>query len=107
MVAQIPSLLLSLATAIVVTRVTTSESMTTQASTQLGNPLALIIAGGIIVLLGLVPGIPSFIFLTLGIAAGLAGYFLSKNADKKIAEAANDASLAASAIFLSAFFERK
>jgi len=92
LVAQIPSLLLSLATAIVVTRVTTSESMTTQASTQLGNPLALIIAGGIIVLLGLVPGMPSFIFLTLGIAAGLAGYFLSKNADKKIAEAANDAS---------------
>ena len=92
LVAQIPSLLLSLATAIVVTRVTTSESMTTQASTQLGNPLALIIAGGIIILLGLVPGMPSFIFLTLGIAAGLAGYFLSKNADKKIAEAANDAS---------------
>ena len=75
LVAQIPSLLLSLATAIVVTRVTTSESMTTQASTQLGNPLALIIAGGIIILLGLVPGMPSFIFLTLGIAAGLAGYF--------------------------------
>ena len=92
LVAQIPSLLLSLATAIVVTRVTTSESMTTQASTQLGNPLALIIAGGIIILLGLVPGMPSFIFLTLGIAAGLTGYFLSKSADKKIAEAANDVS---------------
>ena len=92
LVAQIPSLLLSLATAIVVTRVTTSESMTTQASSQLGNPLALIIAGGIIILLGLVPGMPSFIFLTLGIAAGLAGYFLSKSADKKIAEAANDVS---------------
>ena len=92
LVAQIPSLLLSLATAIVVTRVTTSESMTTQASTQLGNPLALIIAGGIIILLGLVPGMPSFIFLTLGIAAGLAGYFLSKSADKKIAEAANEVS---------------
>jgi len=92
LVAQIPSLLLSLATAIVVTRVTTSESMTTQASSQLGNPVALIIAGGIIILLGLVPGMPSFIFLTLGIAAGLAGYFLSKSADKKIAEAANDVS---------------
>ena len=92
LVAQIPSLLLSLATAIVVTRVTTSESMTTQASTQLGNPLALIIAGGIIILLGLVPGMPSFIFLTLGIASGLTGYFLSKSADKKIAEAANDVS---------------
>ena len=67
LVAQIPSLLLSLATAIVVTRVTTSESMTTQASTQLGNPIALIVAGAIIILLGLVPGMPSFIFLSLGL----------------------------------------
>jgi flagellar biosynthesis protein FlhA len=47
LVAQIPSLLLSLATAIIVTRVTTSESMTVQAKTQLSNPLALIVAGGI------------------------------------------------------------
>ena len=93
LVAQIPSLLLSLATAIVVTRVTTSESMTTQASTQLGNPLALIVAGGIIILLGLVPGMPSFIFLSLGLAAGLTGYYLSKNADKKIEQAATQAAI--------------
>jgi len=38
LVAQIPSLLLSLSTAIIVTRVTTSESMTEQAKTQLSNP---------------------------------------------------------------------
>ena len=43
LVAQIPSLLLSLATAIIVTRVTTAETMTNQAKTQLGNPLALVI----------------------------------------------------------------
>jgi len=93
LVAQIPSLLLSLATAIVVTRVTTSESITTQASSQLGNPLALIVAGGIIILLGLVPGMPSFIFLSLGLAAGLTGYYLSKNADKKIEQAATQAAV--------------
>jgi flagellar biosynthesis protein FlhA len=97
LVAQIPSLLLSLATAIVVTRVTTSESMTTQASTQLGNPLALIVAGGIIILLGLVPGMPSFIFLSLGLAAGVTGYYLSKNADKKIEQAATQAAVATKA----------
>ena len=97
LVAQIPSLLLSLATAIVVTRVTTSESMTTQASTQLGNPLALIVAGGIIILLGLVPGMPSFIFLSLGLAAGLTGYYLSKNADKKIEQAATQAAVTSKA----------
>ena len=92
LVAQIPSLLLSLATAIVVTRVTTSESMTTQASTQLGNPIALIVAGAIIILLGLVPGMPSFIFLSLGLGAGITGYMLSKNADKKLALTAKQAS---------------
>jgi flagellar biosynthesis protein FlhA len=41
LVAQIPALFLSLATAIIVTRVTTSESMTEQASSQLSNPPAL------------------------------------------------------------------
>ena len=77
LVAQIPSLLLSLATAILVTRVTTSETMTTQAKGQLTNPLALIVAGGILVLLGLVPGMPTMIFVLLGIgSAGLGIYFL-------------------------------
>ncbi|MFQ3309082.1 MAG: flagellar biosynthesis protein FlhA [Porticoccaceae bacterium] len=83
LVAQIPSLLLSLATAIIVTRVTTSESMTVQAKTQLSNPLALIVAGGILVLLGLVPGMPTIIFLALGIGAIVIGYKLSKTADQQ------------------------
>lgn len=79
LVAQIPSLLLSLATAIIVTRVTTSETMTHQAKNQLGNPVALIIAGAIIILLGLVPGMPTVIFLALGIAATAVGLWLYKN----------------------------
>ena len=78
LVAQIPTLLLSLATAIIVTRETTADSMTVQAKSQLSNPLALIVAGGILVLLGLVPGMPSLIFLSLGIVAGVSGYAMSK-----------------------------
>ena len=78
LVAQIQTLLLSLATAIIVTRVTTADSMTVQAKSQLSNPLALIVAGGILVLLGLVPGMPSLIFLSLGIVAGVSGYAMSK-----------------------------
>ena len=91
LVAQIPTLLLSLATAIIVTRVTTADSMTIQAKTQLSNPLALIVAGGILVLLGLVPGMPSLIFLSLGIAAGLAGYTMSRriSRNKSLGEANN------------------
>ncbi|CAN1489687.1 FlhA Flagellar biosynthesis pathway, component FlhA [Burkholderiaceae bacterium] len=72
LVAQIPSLLLSLATAIIVTRVTTSESMTEQASSQLANPSALFISSGILAVLGLVPGMPHLMFITLAAAtAGL------------------------------------
>ena len=72
LVAQIPSLFLSLATAIIVTRVTTAESMTEQALTQMSNPAALFIGGGILAVLGLVPGMPHMVFLTLALAtAGL------------------------------------
>ena len=65
------------------TRVTTSESMTIQAKSQLSNPTALIVAGGILILLGLVPGMPSMIFLSLGLTAGMTGYFLSKRPDSE------------------------
>ena len=68
LVAQIPSLFLSLATAIIVTRVTTNQSMTDQAVTQLANPTALFISGAMIALIGLVPGMPRAVFLTLSIS---------------------------------------
>jgi flagellar biosynthesis protein FlhA len=73
LVAQIPSLFLSLATAIIVTRVTTSESMTEQASSQLANPPALYLSAAILGIMGLVPGMPHLVFITLALAtAGLA-----------------------------------
>ena len=76
MVAQIPSLLLSLSTAILVTRVTTDESMPEQASKQVADEKAVFIASGIIVLLGLIPGMPHFVFLPLGAAGVGLGYYL-------------------------------
>ena len=89
LVAQIPSLLLSLATAIIVTRVTTSESMTEQAKVQLSNPMALIIAGGILILLGLVPGMPHMVFLGLGGAAVGLGVKLFKDLDRQSLQESN------------------
>jgi flagellar biosynthesis protein FlhA len=74
LVAQIPALLLSLATAIVVTRVTTSESMTKQASSQLASPSALFVSAGILATLGLVPGMPTMVFVSLAAAAAGIGY---------------------------------
>jgi flagellar biosynthesis protein FlhA len=83
LVAQIPSLLLSLATAIIVTRVTTSESMSEQAKNQLNNPMAFFVAAGILILLGLVPGMPHFIFLSLGAGSAVLAYTLAQNSQKR------------------------
>jgi len=93
LVAQVPALLLSLATAIVVTRVTTTESMTEQASSQLGNPTALFVTSIIMALLGVVPGMPHLVFIFLSAAtAGLGWMLLRREAaadsPEKVAEAA-------------------
>ena len=89
LVAQIPSLFLSLATAIIVTRVTTSESMTEQTKTQLSNPSALFIAAGIMTILGLVPGMPHMVFLSLAAATGgIAFMVVRTNAQEEIAQSA-------------------
>jgi flagellar biosynthesis protein FlhA len=94
LVAQIPSLFLSLATAIIVTRVTTSESMTEQATSQLSNPTALYMSAAILAILGLVPGMPHIVFITLALcSAGLAWRITQKQAEP----ASSPAELAAKA----------
>ncbi len=73
LVAQIPSLLLSTAAAIIVTRVSDAQDMGKQVVSQLfGAPRALLVAAALIGIMGLVPGMPHLIFLTL---AGLMGGF--------------------------------
>ncbi len=76
LVAQIPAMFLSLAAAIIVTRVTTAQSMTEQATTQLGRPGPLFIAATILLLLGVIPGMPHLIFILLGGGAAGVGYML-------------------------------
>ncbi|MDA0629840.1 MAG: flagellar biosynthesis protein FlhA [Proteobacteria bacterium] len=88
LVAQIPSLLLSLATAILVTRVTTEESMAEQASRQVADPNAVFIASGIVTLLGLIPGMPHFVFLPLGAAGIGLGFHLRRVAEDERTEIA-------------------
>lgn len=80
LVAQIPSLLLSTAAAIMVTRVSSSEDMGQQIVTQLfDNPKTLVVSAGIIGAVGLVPGMPNLTFLGLaGIAGGAAYWFSSR-----------------------------
>ncbi len=73
LVAQIPALIVSLATALIVARVSTNQSAPEQAATQLANPTAFYITGSILVILGLIPGMPNVVFLTLGVVALVIG----------------------------------
>jgi flagellar biosynthesis protein FlhA len=79
LVAQIPSLLLSTATAIMVTRNRSSEQMGSQIMSQMfGSFKALGIAGSLLILMGLIPGMPHFVFLGLGVLAVTAAWFMYK-----------------------------
>ncbi|NBX91116.1 MAG: flagellar biosynthesis protein FlhA [Betaproteobacteria bacterium] len=93
LVAQIPSLFLSLATAIIVTRVTTSESMTEQATTQLANPTALYMSAAILAILGLVPGMPHLVFLTLALASAGLAWRITQKLDAPVSTPAEQAAL--------------
>ena len=84
LVAQVPSLLLSLSTAIIVTRVTTSESTTNAAGAQLANPAALKITAIILILLGLIPGMPHLMFIASGSALALYAFFNDRKAKEQL-----------------------
>jgi len=73
LVAQIPALLISVAAAMVVSRVGSESAIGTQLGAQVFNsPKVLGVSAGIIALLGLIPGMPNVVFLLM--AAGLGGY---------------------------------
>ncbi|MGB5725751.1 MAG: flagellar biosynthesis protein FlhA, partial [Thiogranum sp.] len=85
LVAQIPSLVLSSATAIIVTRVSSKQQMTEQVMEQLfSNPMVLGVSGSIIGFMGLIPGMPNLAFLSLAAAAGTGAYFSWKRQQQQL-----------------------
>ncbi|MDX1795233.1 MAG: flagellar biosynthesis protein FlhA [Hydrogenovibrio sp.] len=80
LVAQIPSLLLSTATAIIVTRVSGNKNdMSQQVQAQMfANPKALGMSAGIVGVFGLVPGMPNIAFLSFATIAGAGAYLIHK-----------------------------
>ncbi len=77
LVAQIPLLVLSTATAIMVTRVSQEQDMGAQMLGQMfENPRALGVAGGVLTIFGLIPGMPNTVFLALGAAAGAGSWLI-------------------------------
>ncbi|MGL5429473.1 MAG: flagellar biosynthesis protein FlhA [Vibrio sp.] len=84
LVAQIPSLLLSIGAAMMVTRQNTDEDMGQQLIFQLfDNPKALTITAGILGVMGIVPGMPHFAFLLLALLAGGVAYWLQRKQKTK------------------------
>ncbi|WP_286265440.1 flagellar biosynthesis protein FlhA [Thalassotalea atypica] len=78
LVAQIPGLLLSVGTAIVVTRQNTSQDMGEQVSAQLGQVKSLYIAAGVMFVMGIVPGMPHLAFLFFAFTIGGSAFYISK-----------------------------
>lgn len=89
LVAQIPALLLSTAAGIIVTRVSSTQDMGEQVLSQLfKKPKALGVTASILGVMGIIPGMPHFAFLTLAIASGLGAYFIKQAQEKPVVKKA-------------------
>ncbi|RMO88748.1 Flagellar biosynthesis protein FlhA [Pseudomonas syringae pv. philadelphi] len=88
LVAQLPSLLLSTAAAIMVTRASGSEDMGKMINRQMfASPKALGVSAAIMIVMGLVPGMPHFSFISLGLVAAGGAYLLWKKENQVKVEA--------------------
>jgi flagellar biosynthesis protein FlhA len=87
LVAQIPSLLLSTSAAIIVTRVASSQDVGGQIVSQLfTSPKALGVAASVLFLMGIIPGMPNFAFLTLAAAAAAGAWMIWQRQLKPVEE---------------------
>ncbi|MCW8918226.1 MAG: flagellar biosynthesis protein FlhA [Gammaproteobacteria bacterium] len=92
LVAQIPSLVLSTAAGIIVTRVSSSENMGEQIIGQLfDNPRVLGVTAGVLGLLGMIPGMPNFPFLLLAALTGGGAYWKIRQQQREQVDSAQAA----------------
>ena len=86
LVAQIPALVISVAAGLVVSRVNDEKDITTSFMGQMfGNPVVLALAAGILGVLGVIPGMPHFVFLLLGAGLGTLAWWKMKQQQEKLA----------------------
>ena len=84
LVSQIPSLMISTATAMVVTRTVSDGSLNDDVVRQFGSqPKAILTAGLVIALLGLIPGTPHAPLLIVGIGLAISGWFISGRMERQ------------------------
>src|SRR5579875_119526 len=93
LVAQIPALLLSIATAVIVTRVSGTQDMGKQVLKQVfGQPRALAVTAVVLGVMGVIPGMPNVAFLLLAGLCGGAAWMLDRrrrDAEKAAKESAD------------------
>lgn len=91
LVSQIPALLISTSAGILVTRVNSDESFASLAGKQLTSiPKAITITGVVLLILGMMPGLPKLSFLTLGIGCVAIGFVLRKSEQESRNEIVNN-----------------
>lgn len=92
LVAQIPALVISTAAGVTVSRVNTEQDVGQQMISQLfTNPQVMVLAACVMGLLGLIPGMPNFVFLLFTVLLGSLAWWLYRRADNKLAEEATSA----------------
>jgi flagellar biosynthesis protein FlhA len=83
LVAQIPALLLSTGVAIIVTRMSRAQDMGSELTRQLfRHPRGLAVAGSLLGIMGLIPGMPNAAFLLFGGICGAGAWFLKRRASR-------------------------
>ncbi len=98
LVTQIPALLLSTAVAIIVTRMSGSQDMGGEMKRQLfRSPKALGVAAGLLGVMGLIPGMPNFAFLSMAALAGYGAFAIKRKQDAAASEPDEKAAAAAAA----------
>ena len=87
---QIPALLVSTASGVIVTRAASTSNMGADLTMQLTKqPRAILVASGVLIVFGMVPGMPTLAFVMIGLAVGAVGY-LTREAQKNQAKTAKE-----------------
>ncbi len=84
LVSQVPALMISTATGIVVTRAASEENLGRDLEKQLSQqPYIFLIMAGVLAALSIVPGLPTLPILVIALLLGVLGFFLVRAANKK------------------------
>ncbi|MFH1701047.1 MAG: flagellar biosynthesis protein FlhA [Candidatus Zixiibacteriota bacterium] len=84
LVTQIPALIVSTAAGIIVTRSAADNNMGKELTKQFGlQPRAILVASGVILIFGIIPGMPTLPFVILGTVLGVVAFIIEKGANEK------------------------